>query len=208
MFRDIPKSFYGRPATVVARELIGCRLLVDHPSVGAVGGVVVETEAYASGDPACHAWHLEKKRNKDPMAIGKGHELFGPPGLTYIYLNYGMYWLLNVVTDPEGTPGGVLIRAVEPSLGENIFWENRPKIKKREDLANGPGKLTVAMGIDDRHHQMDVTTGPIRFEKPTRHKSDLEISTSSRVGISQGVDLPWRFFAKGSIYVSRGIPAR
>lgn len=205
MFSVIPISFYRRSAVAVAKDLIGCRLVVDHPRQGTVGGIIVETEAYTTGDPACHAWHLEIKRKKNPLATGKGHELFGPPGLTYVYLNYGMYWMLNVVTDPEGTPGAVLIRAVEPTIGEQIFWKNRPKIKHREELADGPGKLTRAMGIDDRHHQLDVTNGPLRFEKPDRRK--LEITTSSRIGITQGVDLPWRFFVKDSPYVSPGKPS-
>lgn len=205
MFSDISISFYSRPALVVAKELIGCRLVVDHPRIGTIGGIVVETEAYTSGDPACHAWHLEQKRKTNPEATGKGVELFGPPGLTYIYLNYGMYWLLNVVTDPEGTPGAVLIRAVEPEIGEDIFWKNRPRIKNREQLANGPGKLTVAMGIDDRYHQLSVTDGPLRFEKPRQRR--IQIATSSRIGITKGIDRPWRCFVKGSDYVSPGLPS-
>jgi DNA-3-methyladenine glycosylase len=205
MYSQIPMSFYERPAVVVAQELLGCRLIVEHPGQEAIGGLIVETEAYTTNDPACHAWHLEQKRKTNPNASGKGEELFGAPGFTYIYLNYGMYWLLNVVTDPIGTPGAVLIRAVEPCIGEEQFWKNRPKVKKREDLANGPGKLTLAMGIDQRYHQISLAEGPLRLQQP-RHRR-VEVATSGRIGISQGVDLPWRFFIKDSNFVSRAKPS-
>lgn len=207
MYRLIKKSFYERPALVVAKDLIGCRLSFEDPKHGPVGGIVVETEAYTTGDAACHAWHLEQKRKKNPQATGRGAELFGEPGLTYVYLNYGMYWLLNVVTDPLGVPGGVLIRAVEPTIGESIVWKNRPNISKREQLTNGPGKLTLGIGITGHHHQLDVTRGPIYFEKPLKKISSLEIATSSRIGITQATDLEWRFYLRGNSYVSPAKPS-
>jgi DNA-3-methyladenine glycosylase len=131
--------------------------------------------------------------------------LFGPPGFTYVYLNYGMYWLLNIITEPEGSPGAVLIRAIEPSLGEGVFWRNRPRVTKRENLANGPGKLTLAMGIDQRHHGISVTDGSLRLQRPRRRHVVLECST--RIGITKGTDRPWRFFIKGSPFVSPGKPS-
>lgn len=207
MYRPLKKSFYERSPVIVARELIGSLLVFDHPQHGTLGGIVVETEAYGRGDAASHAWSLERKREKNPEATGRAIEFFGEPGLSYVYLNYGMYWMLNVVTEQVGVPGAVLIRAIEPTLGENIFWENRPKITKKEHLANGPGKLTLAMEIDSRYHQIDMTDGPIRFEKSNKDTAKIAIGTSSRIGITKSVELPWRFFVKGSPFVSPGKPS-
>lgn len=202
MFKPLKKSFFERNTLTVARDLIGCNLIFDHPKFGYVVGMIVETEAYMSGDAACHAWHLEQKRKTNPKATGRGVELFGEPGFTYVYLNYGMYWLLNVVTDPVGVPGAVLIRAIEPKLNEDIFWRHRPKVSRREQLANGPGKLTVALGINGTHNQLDVTQGPIRFERSSAVSRRQIIATSTRIGISQARELEWRFFVADSPFVS------
>jgi DNA-3-methyladenine glycosylase len=203
--KSLDKSFYQRPALKVASDLIGCVLVFNHPESGQVAGVIVETEAYTSGDEACHAWHLEKKRLINRDVMGRGHELFGRAGLTYVYLNYGMYWLLNVVTDEEGVPGAVLIRAVEPILNERVCWKNRPGVKSKFNLTNGPGKLTLAMGIEGSHHQLDITKGPI-FIVP-RPQEILEIASSSRIGISKATEHQWRFFLGGNPYVSPGKPS-
>src|SRR5229473_1417104 len=137
--RILPRSFYNRDAVEVARELLG-KILVH----GRASGMIVETEAYLGGDDlASHS------------AIGitdRTRVIFGPPGHAYVYFIYGMYECLNLVAEPEGQAGCVLIRAVQPLVGIDIMRTRRPKAKRVEDLASGPGKLTLAMGITRQHN--------------------------------------------------------
>lgn len=184
----LKRSFYLRPAPEAARALIG-KIIVH----GATAGRIVETEAYlGTGDLAAHSARGETPRTK---------VIFGPPGHAYVYFIYGMYDCLNVVVEPEGVAGCVLIRALEPVEGIDEMMARR-RMEKIEALANGPGKLTRAMGITMRHNGVDLTRGPITVHPPEKD-SALEIAVSARIGITKSPDLPLRFFVKGSLFVSR-----
>jgi DNA-3-methyladenine glycosylase len=190
-WRDIlPREFYERPTVDVARELLG-KVLVH----GRTAGMIVETEAYLGlEDRAAHASHGITDRTR---------VLFGPPGHAYVYFIYGMYECLNFVTERDGTPGAVLIRALQPMAGLAVMRRRRPAVRKLEDLASGPGKLTLAMGITRRLNGADVTRGEL-----TVHRLDaepnFEIEVTPRVGIRHAADWPLRFLIGGNRFVSRG----
>jgi DNA-3-methyladenine glycosylase len=184
------RSFYERPAIEVARALLG-KILVH----GETSGRIVETEAYLGvDDGAAHAAAGLTRRTK---------VIFGPPGHAYVYLIYGMYQCLNLVAEPEGVAGCVLIRAMEPLTGLETMRRRRPAARRVEDLANGPGKLTRALGITLNQNGVDVTRGPITVHGPEDH-DDIEIAVSPRIGITKSADLPLRFFIRGNRFVSRG----
>ena len=128
--------------------------------------------------------------------------MFGPPGHAYVYLIYGMYECLNVVAEPEGSPGCVLIRAVEPLEGIPRMRRRRPGTRAIENLANGPGKLTLALGITRRHNGTDFTTGLLTIHPPAS-ATKISIGVSPRIGIRHCADWPLRFFIEGSRFVSR-----
>lgn len=189
MTPPLPRSFYLRPAPQVARELLGKILEFE----GAAGRIV-ETEAYlGEDDGAAHSARGVTPRTKI---------IFGPPGHAYVYFIYGMYDCLNIVCEPEGIAGCVLIRALEPVTGLDEMRSRRPAARRDEDLANGPGKLTRAMGIKITHNGVDVTEGPITIHKPERAEK-FEVATSVRIGITKAADLPLRFFIRGNKFVSR-----
>jgi DNA-3-methyladenine glycosylase len=172
----------------VARSLLG-KIIVH----GATSGRIVETEAYlGTGDLAAHAASGPTDRNR---------VIFGPPGHAYVYFIYGMYDCLNIVAEPEGQAGCVLIRALEPLDGIATMRKRRLAAQRTEDLANGPGKLTRALAIALRHNGCDVTRGPILVCAPDQ-EDDFQIGVSQRIGITKSVDLPLRFFVKGSRFVS------
>lgn len=203
--KPFPANYFARPTLEVARDLIGARLVRELPGGERLVGRIVETEAYTQDDPAFHGWKLYDEEKGLLKKKGRGIELFGPPGEAYVYLIYGMYWLLNVVTEPEGIGGAVLIRAVEPVEGLEAMRAQRP-VGRDVDLTNGPGKLTQAFGIDGDWHGRLLTEALLYFAAPEDPR-DLKIATSSRIGISKGVDRPWRFFAEESPYVSPGTPS-
>jgi DNA-3-methyladenine glycosylase len=184
---SLPRGFYIRPATEGARALLG-KILVH----GGVSARIVETEAYLGlTDAASHAWRGLTPRTE---------VIFGPPGHAYVYLIYGIHDCLNVVAEPEGSPGCVLIRAAEPVGGVAAMRKRRP-VDRVEDLANGPGKLTRALGITLRHNGADLTRGPLTVCEPEREQA-FEIGVSPRIGITRNVDSPLRFFVAGSRFVS------
>ena len=184
----VPASFYARSATEVARDLLG-KILVH----GACSGRIVETEAYLGvTDRAAHAWRGVTPRTK---------VLFGPPGHAYVYLIYGIYECLNIVAEPEGSAGCVLIRALQPLTGLDHMRRNRPRARRDLDLANGPGKLTLALGITRRHDGVDMTGGRLRVEEP-REPAAFRIAVSPRIGITHCTDWPLRFYVEGSPFVS------
>jgi DNA-3-methyladenine glycosylase len=155
--------------------------------------MIVETEAYLGlEDLAAHA-----SRGLTPRT----QVLFGPPGRAYVYFIYGMYECLNLVAEPEGTPGCVLIRALEPVSGLTIMRRRRPKARSLEELASGPGKLTIAMGITRRHNGADVTRGSLTV-RVWRDKPEFEIAVTPRVGIRHCRDWPLRFLIAGNRFVS------
>ena len=185
----LPRSFYLRPAVEVARDLLG-KVLVH----GRSAGVIVETEAYLGGDDlAAHSARGLTDRTR---------VIFGPPGHAYVYFIYGMYECLNLVAEPEGSPGCVLIRALEPIDGIESMRKRRPSARKPEDLANGPGKLTLALGITRSHNGADVTRGPLTVRKPREDRA-IEIAVTPRIGITQCTDWPLRFLIRGNPNVSR-----
>ncbi len=187
----LPRRFYDRPTVEVARDLIGC-VLVHGPTAGAI----VETEAYLGQDDlAAHSARGVTARTR---------VIFGPPGHAYVYFIYGMYECLNIVCESEGRPGCVLIRALEPLAGIEIMARRRPAARKPQDLASGPGKLTLAMGITRAQNGVDVTRGSLVVRRPAQPKA-IDIAVTPRVGITQCADLPLRFLARGNPYVSHAI---
>ncbi len=172
----------------MARDLVGCTFLVD-----GVGGVVVETEAYAPDDPASHSYSGRTVRN----AV-----MFGSPGRLYVYRSYGIHWCANVVCGDDGVGAAVLLRAVEPTSGLELMRARRGLDDLRM-LAAGPGRLTQALGISDAHHGADLGQPPFALSVPER---GVEVVASTRVGISRAVERPWRYSLAGSTFVSRPRP--
>jgi DNA-3-methyladenine glycosylase len=198
----LPREFYARPTLGVSRDLIGKVLVHDTPA-GLTSGVIVEVEAYiGEADPACHA---------APGPTARNAPLYGPPGIAYVYLNYGIHNLVNVVTEGEGSPAAVLIRALEPLEGEALMRRRRARGSGRPGtlfestgLCRGPGNLTRALGITLRQNRMDLTASALRIEDrglPTR-----EVVWSRRIGINVGTDVEWRCSARDSQAVSASRP--
>ena len=196
--KTLPREFYARPTLVVARELIG-KLLVHETPAGLASGVIVETEAYiGESDPACHA---------APGPTARNAPLYGPPGLAYVYLNYGIHYLVNAVTEPEGWPAAVLIRALEPHEGEPLMRRRRVKGTGKSAasyasaaLCRGPGNLTRALGISLHQNLRDLTGSDLRIEDPRLPPRDL--AWSRRIGINVGVEQEWRCYVSDSAAVS------
>jgi len=189
----LQREFYHRPAAELARDLLGKILTHDTPQ-GRTAGRIVETEGYLGiGDLAAHS-----ARGLTPRT----RVIFGPPGHAYVYLIYGMYECLNVVADAKGVAGCVLIRALEPLEGLDQMRLRRPSARRSEDLANGPGKLSLAMGITRRQNGADLTHGPLTISAPRRALA-FDVSVSPRIGITQSRELPLRFFVGGNRFVSR-----
>jgi DNA-3-methyladenine glycosylase len=186
----LKRSFYGRPTVEVARDLLG-KVLVHGPTAG----IIVETEAYPGGDDL--ASHSARG------ITGRTRVIFGPPGHAYVYFIYGMYECLNIVAERDGQPGCVLIRALEPVSGLNIMQQRRPAARKPQDLAGGPGKLTLAMGITRAQNGADVTRGGLVVRTPAEPEQ-FEIAVTPRIGITHCADLPLRFLIRGNRFVSRG----
>jgi len=185
-------DFFERSVHEVARELIGCRLLF-----GGVGGIIVETESYERDDPACHAYVGLTERTS---------VIFGPPGRAYVYLSYGIHSLLNFVCEPDGEAAAVLVRALEPTTEIETMRARRGKARTDLDLCSGPGKLTEALGITLAENADRLDRDPFLLLPP--EGDPPEVVTSPRIGITKAVDLPWRFSAAGSKFVSRPRPLR
>jgi DNA-3-methyladenine glycosylase len=183
------REFYARPTVDVARDLLG-KVLVHGPTAG----IVVETEAYLGGDDlASHSARGLTERTR---------VIFGPPGHAYVYFIYGMYECLNLVAEPDGKPGCVLIRALEPLGGIELMRERRMAARKLEDVSSGPGKLTVAMGITRAQNGADVTRGNLVVRQAAERRV-LEIAVTPRVGIRHCADWPLRFVVRGNRFVSK-----
>ena len=183
------REFYNRPPVPVARDLLG-KMLVHGPTAG----LIVETEAYLGGDDlAAHSSRGITDRTR---------VIFGPPGHAYVYFIYGMYECLNLVCEPPGQPGCVLIRALEPVAGLDLMHQRRPAARKPEQLASGPGKLTLALGITRALNGADVTRGVLVVREPTEVRR-VDIAVTPRIGITQAADLPLRFIVRHSPFVSR-----
>jgi DNA-3-methyladenine glycosylase len=187
----VRRGFYARPVIEVARDLVGC--IVRH---GDTAGVIVETEAYHDSEPACHAYVGLTPRTAT---------LFGPPGRAYVYRSYGIHAMLNAVSEADGVGAAVLVRALEPLAGLDAMRARRG-LERLEDLCSGPGRLTQALGIGLDLNGSDLSTGPILLEPRSRTWSERVLATAPRVGITKAVELPWRFTAEGSRFVSRPRP--
>ena len=150
--------------------------------------MIVETEAYRPEDPACHAYKGPTMRNRN---------IFGPPGIAYVYLSYGTHKLLNVVCEPEGVGSAVLIRALRPLDGEDLMERRRGRAR---DLCNGPGRLTQALGVDLDYDGQDLTSGSLIISDGVAPPEGIVETT--RIGITRGTDLPWRYLIDGDEHVS------
>jgi DNA-3-methyladenine glycosylase len=204
-FPPLPRAYFDRPTLEVARGLVGCWLV--HETGGEVlAGRIVETEGYTQDDPAFHGWGLVDLQTGLVRMEGRAYDLFGVPGTAYVYLIYGAYWLLNVVTERAGVGGAVLIRALEPVRGLDAMFARRPQARTVRDLCSGPGKLAQALGVTNDQHGQDLTRPPLYFADP---ESDWqpEVATSSRIGITRGTEHEWRFFVPRSPFVSPGVPS-
>jgi DNA-3-methyladenine glycosylase len=182
----ITREFFQREPLSCARELIGCEIVWKQ-----VGGVIVETEAYSvRNDEACHTFTRPSSRR---FVAEK------PPGTAYVYLNYGMYWLLNFLVKGGPEDGFVLIRALEPTKGIEEMRQRRGT-NELKNLCSGPGKLTRALAIDGSFHGQDffAANGSVLL-LPTEPP---KILAGPRIGITRAADLPWRFVAAGSRYLS------
>jgi DNA-3-methyladenine glycosylase len=183
-------SFFKRDPITCARELIGAELIWSDCS-----GILVEVEAYAAiDDEAAHTFTRPSARS----FIERNH-----PGAAYVYFNYGMHWMLNVLVKGQ-TNGFVLIRALEPRAGVERMKKRRG-IDDVKHLCSGPGKLTQALDITDRHHEMDLCADP-RHCFVLRSNARLkraEVVADVRIGITRSAHLPWRFTLRGSLFLSR-----
>lgn len=193
MLKPIKREFYNRHTVSVAKELLG-HFLVRKIGNDLIVGKIVEVEAYrGEDDPGSHAYRGVTPRTKI---------MFGEPGHAYVYLIYGIYYCLNVTTEPEGQAGAVLIRAVEPIRGIEIIKKNR-KVNNLKNLTNGPARVTMGFNIDKRFNGIDMTKyGPL-FIAENQRKGDFEIAERPRIGIKVGLDKLWRFYIKGNPFVSK-----
>lgn len=194
----MPRAFYARPTLDVAHDLLG-KVLVHRAPSGTSAGIIVETEAYiGESDPACHAAVGPTARNAP---------LYGPPGFAYVYFNYGVHWLVNAVTEAEGRPAAVLIRALEACEGVHLMRLRRaagtarlPSGFSDHELCRGPGNLTRALGIGRDENRLDLTGSRLTIED--RGCEVGAVRWSGRIGIRVGVEQPWRAFVEGHPAVS------
>lgn len=198
--KPLPRSFYNKNTVQAARKLLG-KVLVRKTGGKILAGKIVETEAYLpQNDPACHAARGKTPRN-EPM--------FGKPGCAYVYFTYGNHFILNAVTEPEGTPAAVLIRALEPLRGiEEMAKKRNINLKKEKNgyknLTSGPGKLAQAFGITRKENRMDLTlpSSPLQICNG-EHIPPSKIVVKTRIGIQAGSGMPLRFYVRDNGFVSR-----
>ncbi|WP_375450297.1 DNA-3-methyladenine glycosylase [uncultured Devosia sp.] len=182
-FAPLDRTFFDRPVLDVAPALIGATLLVD-----GVGGVIVETEAYDQADPASHSFNGPTPRNA---------AMFGPAGQAYVYKIYGMHWCLNFVCRPGSA---VLIRALQPTHGLQRMVERRGGLPMRR-LCSGPGKLCQALGITIAENGLPLDASPFAILPGAAP----EIATGIRIGLTKGIETPWRFGLRSSAFLSKPI---
>jgi DNA-3-methyladenine glycosylase len=192
--RVLPRDFYARETELVARDLLG-GVLECETDEGLASGIIVETEAYlGEHDEACHAV-VGRTARTEP--------LYGPPGTSYVYFIYGMYWCFNAVTREEGLPSAVLVRALEPLDGIRLMKRRRPRAKSEAELTNGPGKLCTALGIVGAMNGRSLQRKPLRIREGERVGDD-EVRVTTRIGITRAADWPMRWIVAGNPYVSKG----
>ncbi|WP_186757904.1 DNA-3-methyladenine glycosylase [Echinicola salinicaeni] len=190
--------FLDRNVTEIAKDLLG-KIIVSELDGKITTAKIVETEAYDGNvDKACHAFP-NKLTPRTAVMFKEG-------GRSYVYLCYGIHYLLNIVTHEEGDARAVLIRAVEPISGIDIMQERR-KVRKQHDLTNGPGKLTKALGISAENNDLSLCSSDTGLWIGSREElSDFKIITTKRVGIDYAEEdalLPWRYYIKDNPYISK-----
>jgi DNA-3-methyladenine glycosylase len=179
----VGRRFFERAVTDVATALLGCYLVHTVGEV-AVGGRIVETEAYGGpGDPGSHAHRAPN---------GRAQIMFGPAGVVYVYFTYGMHHCMNVVTEPDGKAGAVLLRAIEPVWGISVMRRGAPPALKDHLLASGPGRLCRALGIDRALNGAELADGPITIHR--RKRRVAEVRSGLRIGLSADDERQWRFW--------------
>ncbi|MBC8102138.1 MAG: DNA-3-methyladenine glycosylase [Cytophagales bacterium] len=207
----LPRSFYLQQTLIVARRLLGKTLVRRFPDGTVATGRIVETEAYTADDPACHAFRGKTERNR---------AMFGPPGHAYIHLNYGLHFCLNAVTAAEGVAEAALIRAIEPLQNASRLFRNYYGEVAAEDaftpeylesiaradkrLGAGPGRLSKSLAIDRSFDDTDLAEADSAFFLAEGAEvREEEVVTTTRIGITKGADLPWRFYVQSSGFISR-----
>jgi DNA-3-methyladenine glycosylase len=183
--RPLKRAFFARSVHEVAPDLIGATFLVN-----GVGGIIVEVEAYHHTDPAAHSFRGPTPRNS---------VMFGPPGFVYVYRSYGIHWCVNFVCEKEGSASAVLIRALQPTHGIATMRLRR-RLRDERSLCSGPGKLTEALGISDKHNALPLDASPIALHART---GKPDVVAGLRIGITKAVELPWRYGLKGSKFLSK-----
>lgn len=187
----LPKEFYEKHDTLtLSKRLLGCTLVHESPE-GRTAGIIVETEGYLQGDPACHAYRKKSARNA-PM--------FESAGTCYVYLIYGMHYCVNISGNAKDIGEAVLIRALEPTEGIDLMQKRR-KTNDLKNLCSGPAKLVQAMGITLDFNFLTLDSDEFHCLESTNN--DFSIITTTRIGITQGADLPYRFYIEGNRFVSR-----
>jgi DNA-3-methyladenine glycosylase len=188
--KRVPRQFYARDSRVVAPELLN-KVLVHGPC----SGRIVEVEAYAGGeDPGSHAYRGPTKRNAT---------MFGPPGHMYVYFTYGMHWCANAVTGEHQNGQAVLLRALAPIDGLDQMRARRPAARRDRDLCSGPARLCAALGIDRAYDGADLVAGDGPFIADDGVPPPVTPGVSTRIGLSRGVEHPWRWWVPGDPNVSR-----
>jgi DNA-3-methyladenine glycosylase len=189
--RKLGMRFFRRGTLRAAENLLG-KYLVSTAGGKRTAGKIVEVEAYrGADDPGSHAFRRRTPRNE---------VMFGPPGRAYVYFCYGNHYLFNIVTEKENEAGAVLIRALEPSAGIETM-EKRRGTREIYALASGPAKLTQALGIGRKHNTLDLSGSALYVAEGKKEK--FTIYRGPRIGIKQGLDKKWRFWIKGSKYISK-----
>lgn len=199
MYSKISRSFYDRDDVVqISRELLGKVLCTKIDGVYAAG-IIVETEAYnGRTDRACHAY--------PDVRTARTETLYDSPGIAYVYLCYGIHHLFNIVTNKKGLADAVLIRAIEPVNGEEQMVRRRGKEEFKPVIANGPGKLSQAMGITTALNKTDLLGDTIWIEDRGNNPSVDQINAGERIGVDfagEDAKLPWRFTIQNSSWLSK-----
>jgi DNA-3-methyladenine glycosylase len=186
--KPLKRSFFDRSVHEVAPALVGTTLLFN-----GVGGLIVEVEAYHHTDPAAHSYRGPTPRNQ---------VMFGPPGFVYVYRSYGIHWCVNFVCEAAGSASAVLIRALEPTHGIATMRRRR-HLKEVHALCSGPGKLTEALGITIEHNALPLDRAPFSLHARV---GDVDVVAGARIGITKAIELPWRYGARGSKFLSKPFP--
>jgi len=188
----VEPNWLARPSTEVAPDLVGCTLVRQLSEGNILRGMIVETEAYGPSDPACHAYRRRTQRN---------WVMFGPAGSTYVYLIYGMYYCLNIVTDQDEVPSAVLIRALQlECLPSGV---NQLEQSKYHRIAAGPGKLCKALQIDLRLNAQVLKPGEPLWLEHRSPQFQPDLIQTARIGLRKGADLPWRWYLNNCPAVSK-----